>query len=190
MTLTVTLTVTLTATLTVTITVTLTVTLPVVQLVTLNVILTASLLYIGATQRVFELIDRESAIPSNEGVKIPDFKGLIEIDNVCFTYPARPNQRILSSLTITLHPGTVTALVGGSGGGKSTIASLIMRLYDPDSGAIRIDGRDLKGIDLRWLHENVALVQQEPILFSGSVVSNIKMGKRSDVTDEMVIEVR
>jgi ABC-type multidrug transport system fused ATPase/permease subunit len=101
---------------------------------------------LGATQRVFQLIDRPPLISPSGGIVLPEFRGKVELRGVSFAYGSRPNSHVLRNLSLTLEPGTVTALVGGSGGGKSTVASLIMRFYDPNKGGtVFIDGVPLPG---------------------------------------------
>jgi ATP-binding cassette subfamily B protein len=104
---------------------------------------------------------------------------------VSFAYPTRPDVEVLQGVELSVEPGEVVALVGPSGSGKTTIASLIGRLYDPDKGRILLDGRPLKGLDPRWLRQQIGVVSQEPILFSTSIAANIRYG-REDATDAQV----
>ncbi|KAE8689298.1 ABC transporter B family member 15 [Hibiscus syriacus] len=109
--------------------------------------------------------------------------------DIDFSYPARPNVTVLKDFSITIEAGKSTALVGQSGSGKSTIISLIERFYDPLKGEVKIDGRDIKSYNLRSLRKLMALVSQEPTLFSGTIRENILYGA-SDKTDESeIIEV-
>ncbi len=139
----------------------------------------------GASERVFELLDREPTVNAGGGAVPDTVAGRVEFDAVGFAYPSRPKIDVLSDVGLTLEPGTVTALVGPSGAGKSTVAALLMRLYDPTSGAIRLDGRDLHELDAVWLRRNIGTVAQEPVLFSTSVAANIRYG-RPEATDEEV----
>jgi len=127
-------------------------------------------------------MDRVPAIPASGGREIAGFQGRVELVRISFAYASRPKTLVLRELSLLLEPGTVTALVGGSGGGKSTIASLMMRFYDPRQGQVLIDGVPIGEIDLHWLHGQMTIVQQEPVLFSGTVASNVKYGVRGDVT--------
>lgn len=99
------------------------------------------------------------------------FDGSLEFENVNFSYPTREESRVLKEVAFTVERGKTLALVGPSGGGKSTIFALIERFYDPDSGVIRIGPKrlDLKSLNLNWWHSRVALVSQEPVLFGGTI---------------------
>ncbi|KAE8135854.1 P-loop containing nucleoside triphosphate hydrolase protein [Aspergillus pseudotamarii] len=132
----------------------------------------------SAAAELFALIDRESEInPLDEsGDKPQDTYGVIHIDNITFNYPNRPNVCVLEDLSLHVPAGKVTALVGASGSGKSTIIGLLERWYKPLAGSIKLDGRDIAQLNLRWLRTNVRLVQQEPVLFNGSVFDNITNG--------------
>jgi ABC-type multidrug transport system fused ATPase/permease subunit len=134
----------------------------------------------GASTRIFEILDRVPAIPRNNDVIIHNFKGFIQVQNVKFAYPTRQDVQIMKGLSIDFPPGTVTALVGPSGHGKSTLASLLERLYDLPSdgsgGRVLFDGLPLASLDLAWLHSRVAIVPQEPALFDGSVLENLLYG--------------
>ncbi|KAH6691445.1 multidrug resistance protein [Plectosphaerella plurivora] len=132
----------------------------------------------AAAVKLFNLIDRKSAIdPFDKGGEQPtDTAGVIEIENLTFAYPTRPGVTVLEDFSLTVPAGKVTALVGQSGSGKSTIVGLIERWYNPQSGTIKLDGRPIDTLNLNWLRKNVRLVQQEPVLFQGSVFDNIKHG--------------
>ncbi|KAI0531451.1 hypothetical protein KFK09_001006 [Dendrobium nobile] len=124
---------------------------------------------------VFEIIDRVPKIDpdDNSGLKPPSVYGSIELKNIDFCYPTRPDSIILSNFSLKVGGGQTVAVVGVSGSGKSTIISLIERYYDPISGQILLDGRDLKLFNLRWLRSHMGLVQQEPIIFSTTIRENI-----------------
>ncbi|EFJ10214.1 hypothetical protein SELMODRAFT_184079 [Selaginella moellendorffii] len=130
---------------------------------------------------IFATLDRKSKIdPSNEeGKTLESTRGDIEFRNVRFRYPARHEAEIFRNLSFSIPAGKTMALVGESGSGKSTVISLLERFYDPDSGSILIDGVDIRSLKLRWLRQNIALVSQEPTLFSGSIRSNIAYGRES-----------
>jgi len=133
---------------------------------------------IGASQRVFQLLDREPRVKCRGGLipSIHTVKGHISIEAVSFSYPAREDVRIINNFHLEMFPNTVTALVGSSGGGKSTIAHLIECFYYPTEGRILLDGVDLRDLDPRFLHEVVAIVSQEPCLFSTTIAENIAYG--------------
>ncbi|KAK8124245.1 multidrug resistance protein [Apiospora kogelbergensis] len=131
----------------------------------------------GASQ-LFALIDRRSQIdPFDEsGDKLATVEGLVELENVTFSYPTRPGVTILEDFSLRVPAGKVTALVGASGSGKSTIVGLIERWYQQASGHIKLDGHPLESLNLNWLRTNIRLVQQEPVLFNGTVFENIANG--------------
>ncbi|PTB65262.1 P-loop containing nucleoside triphosphate hydrolase protein [Trichoderma citrinoviride] len=131
----------------------------------------------GAAQ-LFELIDRKSEInPFDEsGEKPSEVTGHVELENVTFAYPSRPGVTVLDNFSLTVPAGKVTALVGQSGSGKSTIVGLIERWYNCRSGVIKLDGKPIDQLNLNWLRKNVRLVQQEPVLFQGSAFDNIAHG--------------
>ncbi len=139
----------------------------------------------GASQRVFELIDRKPAVDVGGGATLDDVTGSVDFADVDFAYPVRPEVEVLGGVSLRLDPGRVVALVGPSGAGKSTVAALLLRLYDPVEGAIRLDGHDIRDLDARWLRSRIGTVAQEPVLFSTSVAANIRYG-RPDATDEEV----
>ncbi|QQR42548.1 ATP-binding cassette domain-containing protein [Myxococcus xanthus] len=139
----------------------------------------------GATERVFELIDRTPAISVSGGERPANMEGHLRFRDVSFSYPTRRDVPVLQGLDLDVAPGEVVALVGHSGAGKSTVASMLMRFYDPDRGAILVDETDLRTLDVRWLRQNIGIVSQEPTLFSGSIADNIRYG-RTDATDAEV----
>jgi ABC transporter fused permease/ATP-binding protein len=139
----------------------------------------------GAAGRVFELMDRAPAMPLTGGRRLDHVAGRVDLDGVGFVYPARPDLPVLHDVDLHMPPGEVVALVGPSGAGKSTVAALLGRLYDPTSGAVRLDGVDLRELDPGWLRRQVGVVSQEPILFSGSIADNIRYG-REDASDAEV----
>lgn len=128
---------------------------------------------------VFGIIQRRTAItPNDTNSKIvTDVKGEIEFRNVSFKYPMRPDITIFQNLNLIVPAGKSLAVVGQSGSGKSTVISLVMRFYDPDSGLVLVDECDIKNLNLRSLRLRIGLVQQEPALFSTTVYENIKYGK-------------
>jgi ABC transporter fused permease/ATP-binding protein len=131
----------------------------------------------GSAERVFELLDRQPAIPPSGGAIPTHIEGAVSLSAVHFAYPTRPDVPVLNGIDIDLAPGEVVALVGPSGAGKSTVASLLMRFYDPQQGKVTVDGRDVRSLDPRWLRQHVGTVAQEPILFSTSIADNIRYGR-------------
>lgn len=134
---------------------------------------------------MYEIADRPLQLEETADAKpLSKGPGEIRFDNVSFSY--RDSERVLNDLDIVFPAGKMTALVGASGGGKSTVLNLIMRLYDPDNGRVLFDGEDIKLATLHSLREKIAYVSQDTFLFDGSVMHNIRMG-RQDATDEEVI---
>lgn len=140
----------------------------------------------ASMDRVFELMEEPYDIKDKDGAKaLPRINGEIQFEDVSFTY-SEEDDPVLRGVNFTVKPGETVALVGMSGGGKSTIVSLIPRFYDVTSGSIRIDGKDLRDVQLKTLRDQIGIVLQDSILFSDSVKSNILMGN-PDATDEEVI---
>lgn len=130
----------------------------------------------GASDRVFELMDRVPTVKFDGGEVPLRFEGQVEFKDVHFTYPSRLDHPVLSGLNLSIQPGRTLALVGPSGGGKSTIAHLLLGLYLPSSGTIEIDGIDSKLLDPAVLRQHIAVVSQEPTLFATSILDNICYG--------------
>ena len=134
----------------------------------------------GANRRVFELLDAPPpAIPLEEGEYPSPASSMacsLDFRDVCFSYPTRPDQSVLKGVSFSIQAGQKVALVGKSGCGKSTIINLIMRFYDPMSGAIELGGRPLTSLAPKWLHTHFGLVAQEPLLFGMTVAENIGFG--------------
>ncbi|CAI4217577.1 unnamed protein product [Parascedosporium putredinis] len=133
---------------------------------------------LGAAAKIFNTIDRVSPLdPTNdEGVKPEKIEGTISLQNVKHIYPSRPEVVVMDGVSLTIPAGKTTALVGASGSGKSTIVGLVERFYDPVEGAVLIDGQDVKDLNLRWLRQQISLVQQEPTLFGTTIYHNIRYG--------------
>merc|ERR1711967_47416 len=157
---------------------------------------------VAACGRVFYLLERKPKIKNFDGISedgddsetssekegnkpsvlrksVVPFKpmeGNIEFENVMFSYPSRPDVLVLNAFSLKLPRNTTTALVGGSGSGKSTVVSLIQRFYDVDSGTIKLDGLDLTHLDMNWFRSQIGYVQQEPSLFGVSIRENLTYG--------------
>jgi len=140
---------------------------------------------VGASERIFELLDKTPKTVA--GATYPSVAGEIRLEDVHFTYPARPEKEVLQGVTLVIKPANVVALVGPSGGGKSTIVSLIERYYDPGSGRITLDDHDIKTLDSTWYRSQIGFVSQEPVLFSCSIGENISFGSMKS-TPEMIQE--
>ncbi|XP_041757311.2 ATP-binding cassette sub-family B member 9 [Coregonus clupeaformis] len=142
---------------------------------------------VGAAEKVFEYMDREPK-HQHDGKEVPDTcKGLVEFKDVTFSYPTRPETDILKSVSFTLQPGEVTALVGPSGSGKSSCVGLLENFYAPQQGQVLLDGRPVHTYQHGFLHSRVALVGQEPVLFARSVEQNITYGL-TDIPMEAVVQ--
>ncbi|CAG8974166.1 hypothetical protein HYALB_00013603 [Hymenoscyphus albidus] len=131
----------------------------------------------GAASRLFELQDRKPTIPVTVGTKVKSARGIIKFSDVHFAYPTRPAVNIFEGLDFEIPSGTNVAIVGPSGGGKSTIGSLLLRFYNPTKGTISINGRDISTVNIKSLRRRIGMVGQEPVLMSGSIAENIAYGK-------------
>ena len=140
---------------------------------------------LAAAQRVFNVLDLPEEVTDMPGAKpLPPVKGAVSFEHVSFSY--NPGEEIIHDLSLSVQPGQVIGVVGPSGAGKSTIASLLPRFYNVDSGVIRVDGIDITTVTLDSLREQVGIVPQETLLFNGSVYDNIKYG-RLDATEEEIV---
>ena len=116
-------------------------------------------------------------VASSEGRRLPSVRGDISVRDVVFAYPAAPEHLVCNGYSLEIGAGQTVALCGPSGSGKSTLIQLLERFYDPQEGSVRLDGVDLRDLNVRWLRSQIALVGQEPILFVGTVAENIAYGK-------------
>jgi ATP-binding cassette subfamily B protein len=137
----------------------------------------------SALERVFALIDTENTVQQIDNQPAGKLSGLIEFDEVIFEY--RTGERVLDHFNLTIPPGESVAFVGHTGAGKSTIAKLIMRLYEFQGGSIRADGHDIRSFDLHSYRTQLGFVPQMPFLFSGTIADNIRYG-RPEATDEEI----
>jgi ABC-type multidrug transport system fused ATPase/permease subunit len=137
----------------------------------------------AAMVKISSILDEESEVQDKPGVApLPRIDGDLDLDSIVFAYGKEP---VLHGVSFRLAPGQCFALVGESGHGKSTLAKLIGRHYDPDQGAVRVDGHDLRDVELRSYRRQLGVVLQDPFLFSGTIASNIRFAK-PDATDEEV----
>ncbi|XP_061354281.1 ABC transporter B family member 1-like isoform X2 [Gastrolobium bilobum] len=132
-----------------------------------------------AAAKIYRVIDHKPGIDRNSesGLELETLTGLVELKNVDFSYPSRPEVLILNNFSLNVPSGKTIALVGSSGSGKSTVVSLIERFYDPSSGQVLLDGHDVKNLKLRWLRQQIGLVSQEPALFATTIRENILLGR-------------
>jgi ABC-type multidrug transport system fused ATPase/permease subunit len=142
---------------------------------------------IGATEHLMVIIEEATENELFDGTEKPKISGSVSFKNVSFNYPERPDMTVLKDLSFEVKKGEKIALVGSSGAGKSTVASIIQRFYKPNSGEYTIDGINVDDISLDYLRSIMALVPQEVILFSGTIKENILFGK-TDATEEEVYE--
>jgi ATP-binding cassette subfamily B protein len=146
----------------------------------------------GATERLMELLAMESPIADPPQARVlPAGNGVralrVEFAGVGFHYPSRPAQAVLQDLNLTIEAGQTVALVGPSGAGKTTVFALLQRFYDIDAGRLLLDGISVRELRLADLRAHIAVVPQDPVIFSGTVVDNIRYGRR-DASDAQVME--
>jgi len=157
---------------------------------------------VGASQRVRELLREKpeielaklsaaassapaSPVTPSAPIAITRLRGEVELENITFRYPSRPEIAVLADISLHARPGEVTALVGPSGAGKSTLTALLYRFYAPEQGRVLFDGRDAREFDLTALRAQMALVPQDVLLFGGSIAENIRYGKPGATLDEI-----
>ena len=145
---------------------------------------------VGAASRLFELQDRKPTISPTVGLPVPSARGPIKFEDVSFGYPTRPAVTIFQHLEFEIPQGSNIAVVGPSGGGKSTIASLLLRFYSPTSGRIMINNIDIASMNAKQLRRKIGVVSQEPVLFSGSIADNIAYGKPKATRSEIIAAAR
>ena len=135
---------------------------------------------LSSAQRVFEVLDANPTLHQDAGEQLATVKGSLDLVNVHFHYPTRPDVAVLRGLTLRIAAGEVLALAGASGSGKSTIAALLTRLYEVTSGEILLDGHKLHTLSASWLRRQIAVVSQDPVLFSTSILENILYAEGAD----------
>lgn len=143
----------------------------------------------AAAKRIFEILDTEPSIHDNSGAQaISEFRSTIEFDHVFFGYNG--SMPVLRDVSVIIKKGEILAIVGPSGSGKTTMVDLIPRFYDPSSGSILIDGKDLKSIELKSLREKIGIVTQETVLFNDTVKNNIAYGLEDCPLDDIIAAAR
>ncbi|KAL0339028.1 UNVERIFIED_CONTAM: putative ABC transporter B family member 8 [Sesamum angustifolium] len=151
----------------------------------------------AALASIFAILDRQSQIlgsytagDNNGGMKLEKMTGSIEMKRVDFAYPGRPETLVLRDFSLEVKAGTSIGLVGKSGCGKSTVIALIQRFYDVDRGSVKVGGVDIRLLDIHWYRKHMALVSQEPVIYSGSIRDNIMLGKLGATENEVVEAAR
>jgi ATP-binding cassette subfamily B (MDR/TAP) protein 1 len=141
----------------------------------------------AAAYKMFETIERKPVIDAfnKSGKVLDDLRGDIELKDVYFSYPTRPDEQIFNGFSLCIPSGMTAALVGQSGSGKSTVISLIERFYDPQLGEVLIDNLNLKEFQLKWIRGKIGLVSQEPVLFGASIKDNIAYGNDGATIEEI-----
>lgn len=140
----------------------------------------------SAADRIFDILDIKPIIKNSHNAKeIGKIKGIVEFKNVYFSYDE--NNEVLKNVSFKVNKGEKIALVGATGAGKTTIVSLLSRFYDPTSGEVLVDGKNIKNVDLESLRSQMGIMLQDTFLFSSTIMENIRYG-RLDATDEEVIE--
>ena len=142
---------------------------------------------IGATENLMDILEEVTEDITLEKTSTIKIEGVLAFNNVCFSYPSRRDIQVLKDVTFNVEKGKQIAIVGPSGSGKSTIASLVFRFYDPESGNITIDGKELNDYELSQIRNQMAIVPQEVMLFGGTIKENIEYGK-PNATDEEIFE--
>ncbi len=144
------------------------------------------LMAMSSSERIFEFLDEQPNVEEKDhAIEFEDMKGHIEFDRVQFSY--EKDRIALHEISLEMKAGDTVALVGHTGSGKSTIANLISRFYDPTEGVVKVDGHDLRDVSLQSLRQNISVVLQDTFIFSGTIMENIRFG-RPDASDEEVIE--
>ena len=144
-----------------------------------------------AADRIFKNIE-DGKKSSIDGISIAgttpkeQARGRIELQNVSFRYPTRPNVEVCNQYNLVIEPGETVALVGPSGSGKSTIINLLLRFYDPTEGKVLLDGVDVRDLNVRWLRSQIGYVGQEPVLFKGSVMDNVGRGRPEAINEPLL----
>lgn len=142
---------------------------------------------IGATENLMDILDEVTEDITLEKASTIKIEGVLAFNNVCFSYPSRRDIQVLKEVSFTVEKGKQIAIVGPSGSGKTTIAGLVFRFYDPETGNITVDGKELNNYELSQIRNQMAIVPQEVMLFGGSIKENIEYGKPG-ATDEEIFE--
>ncbi|MGB0934195.1 MAG: ABC transporter ATP-binding protein [Lishizhenia sp.] len=140
---------------------------------------------IGATENLMQIIEEKTETETLEGKQTPEITGKVEFLNVNFSYPQRKDVQVMNGLSLSANTGDTIALVGSSGAGKSTVASLLLNYYTINSGEIKFDDKRIEDIDVKHLRQHIAIVPQEVILFGGTIEENIAFGRQEATKEEI-----
>jgi ATP-binding cassette, subfamily B (MDR/TAP), member 1 len=140
-----------------------------------------------AATRILDRINRVPQIDAEDpkGLVLDQIRGELEFESVRFEYPSRPNMPVLKNFSLQIPAGQTIALVGSSGSGKSTAIALVQRFYDASEGTVKVDGFDIKELQLKWIRSKMGLVSQDHALFGTSIKENILFGKPDATMDEV-----
>jgi ABC-type multidrug transport system fused ATPase/permease subunit len=144
-------------------------------------------------QRVLDILDSTEEVEEKKNTLTPErMRGKVEFDSVSFAYPPTGDAQrlVFSDVSFKAEPGSVTAIIGITGAGKSSLVGLLSRFYDPTSGCVRFDGHDLRDLPLKWVRENVSVVLQDPVLFPATIKENIAFGRQDATDDEIIAAAR
>lgn len=155
------------------------------SLVSLGVLFGQSIKAAASANRVFEFIHLHPDVSLRGGLILNNVQGDVVFRDIEFSYPTRPDQKVLDKFNLVVPQGSTVALCGPSGSGKSTIASLLERFYEPSNGSILLDGQDLKTLDPSWLRHHIGFINQEPVLFATSILENIRYGRPEATLEEV-----
>lgn len=146
----------------------------------------------GAAERLSHLMGQETnlVVPENpRAIENEGLKGAVQFDHIVFSYPSKPNETALNDFSLDVQPGESVALVGPSGAGKSTVLQLIMRFFDPQSGAVRLDGIDIRDFDPTDFRQHMSIVPQETVIFADTVLENVRYGRPEARDDEVMAAI-
>ncbi|KAG7449702.1 P-loop containing nucleoside triphosphate hydrolase protein [Guyanagaster necrorhizus] len=156
------------------------------QMITYMTFFSSIMRGVGAGTRIFDLLDRKPAIPPGTGITLDHSRrGIVKFENIRFEYPSRPGVEILKDLNFEIGIGESVAVVGKSGSGKTSIHSLLLRYYDPVSGKVTFDGQDIREFSVKSWRDIIGVVPQDPILFTGTIASNIAYGNPAATREQI-----
>jgi ATP-binding cassette subfamily B protein len=141
----------------------------------------------ASSERVAEVLNEVNTMPAaKSSAKATTLKGAVEYNNVSFSYMGDPGNPVLRNINVKCQPGETTGIIGSTGSGKTSMINLIPRFYDVTSGSVKIGGIDVREMDLKDLREKISIVPQKSVLFTGTIIDNIKWGKENATYDEVV----